>query len=91
MDKLVRHLPVPMARPGCATNLCQIGTQERLTNMTNAYRTIDGTDNNPLDPTLGQSKDQLLQAFDSDYSDGISSLAGDDRPSPREISNEIFS
>ncbi|MEP0941546.1 MAG: peroxidase family protein, partial [Rhizobiaceae bacterium] len=59
--------------------------------MANAYRTIDGTKNNPLDPTLGQADDQLLRAVDSDYGDGVSTLAGADRPSPREISNEIFS
>jgi hypothetical protein len=59
--------------------------------MANAYRTIDGTDNNPLDPTLGQAKGQLLRTVESDYSDDISSLAGESRPSPREISNEIFS
>lgn len=59
--------------------------------MTNAYRTIDGTDNNPLDPNLGQAKDQLLRAVEPDYGDGISTLAGSTRPSPREISNEIFS
>lgn len=59
--------------------------------MGNAYRTIDGTDNNPLDPDLGQAKDQLLRAVESDYGDDISTLAGGDRPSPREISNAIFS
>lgn len=59
--------------------------------MTNAYRSIDGTGNNPLDPNLGQAKDQLLRVIDPDYGDDISTLAGGDRPSPREISNEIFS
>lgn len=58
--------------------------------MTNAYRNVDGTDNNPLDPELGQAKGTLLRFVDPAYGDGISTLAGDDRPSAREISNEIF-
>ena len=64
---------------------------ERPNKMANSYRTIDGTDNNPLDPTLGQTKDQLLRAVGTDYGDGISTLAGEGRPSAREISNEVFS
>ena len=58
--------------------------------MTNAYRSIDGSDNNALDPTLGQAKQQLLRLVESAYGDGTSSLAGATRPSAREISNEIF-
>ncbi|MGI9364998.1 MAG: peroxidase family protein [Rhizobiaceae bacterium] len=59
--------------------------------MTNAYRNTEGTDNNPLNPDLGQTNDQLARVADPDYGDGISTLAGEGRPSAREISNEIFS
>lgn len=58
--------------------------------MTDAYRNVDGSGNNPLDPTLGQTKQQLLRATDEAYGDGVSTMAGDGRPSAREISNEIF-
>ena len=58
--------------------------------MANAYRNIDGTYNNPIDPTLGQAKDPLLRFVEPAYGDGISTLAGDTRPSAREISNEVF-
>ncbi len=58
--------------------------------MANAYRNVDGANNSPLDPELGQTKDTLLRFADPDYGDGISTLAGDTRPSAREISNEIF-
>lgn len=58
--------------------------------MTNAYRNTDGTENNPLDPDLGQTNEQLARLADPDYGDGVSTIAGDGRPSAREISNEIF-
>ena len=50
-------------------------------------RQIDGSNNNPLDHDLGTPDSQLRRLAASDYSDGISSLAGALRPSPRAISN----
>jgi len=52
-------------------------------------RTIDGSLNNPLDGEIGAAETRLLRRFESDYADGISSLAGPARPSPRTISNAV--
>lgn len=52
-------------------------------------RTINGENNNLSNPLLNSILTQLARLVDSDYGDGISSLAGDDRPSPRVISNIV--
>jgi len=52
-------------------------------------RSVDGTGNNLAHPEWGSTGIELLRAAEADYSDGISSPAGEDRPSPRAISNEI--
>lgn len=53
------------------------------------YRSIDGTGNNPLNGGLGSTDEQLIRLASSEYGDGISSPAGDDRPSARVVSNEL--
>lgn len=50
-------------------------------------RSIDGSGNNLENPELGSTGQQLVRVAPADYSDGISALAGEDRPSAREISN----
>ena len=55
----------------------------------NRYRSIDGSNNNKRNPDLNSIFTKLGRLVDSDYGDGISSLAGDDRPNPREISNAV--
>ena len=52
-------------------------------------RTFDGTNNNIANSTWGASFEHLQRLGSADYADGISSLAGENRPSAREISNEI--
>jgi peroxidase len=54
------------------------------------YRSIDGTGNNELDGSLGAAGQDFLRLADADYADGVSTPAGGDRPSAREISNAIF-
>jgi Ca2+-binding RTX toxin-like protein len=68
----------------------QFGTGERQSAMTQAYRNVDGTNNNPLDPSVGQAQGTLHRILDPDYGDGISSLAGALRPSARQISNDVY-
>lgn len=53
------------------------------------YRTIDGTLNNPFDPEMGAAHTQLRRLVAAAYSDGVATLAGADRPSPRAISNAV--
>ncbi|HRX82679.1 MAG TPA: peroxidase family protein, partial [Pirellulaceae bacterium] len=52
-------------------------------------RSIDGTGNNLENTELGSAGEQLLRVAPADYADGISSPAGEDRPSAREISNAL--
>ncbi|MCA9048502.1 MAG: hypothetical protein KDA89_07220 [Planctomycetaceae bacterium] len=53
------------------------------------YRTIDGTNNNLLDPELGSTHEDLLRLATAEYGDGVSTPAGTDRPSAREVSNTV--
>lgn len=53
------------------------------------YRTIDGTNNNPHDSELGSTDEELIRLAAVEYADGVSTPAGDDRPSAREISNAV--
>lgn len=53
------------------------------------YRTIDGSGNNRRKPKMNQPGTQLMRLVSPDYSDGTSSLAGANRPNPREISNTV--
>lgn len=53
------------------------------------FRSIDGHDNNLLNPDIGAAGTQLQRLVAADYADGISALAGADRPSPRLISNIV--
>ncbi len=50
---------------------------------------LDGTGNNLLNSDLGSTDEQLLRLVSVEYADGISTPAGEDRPSAREISNEV--
>lgn len=52
-------------------------------------RQFDGTGNNRRNPTWGGSFSHLQRLGDADYGDGVSSLAGQNRPSARVISNLV--
>jgi len=53
------------------------------------FRTIDGSGNNRSLPEMGAAHTPLIRLVDSDYADGISTLAGPDRASARVISNAV--
>jgi hypothetical protein len=48
---------------------------------------IDGTGNNLANPDWGSAGSDFLRMADAAYGDGISTPAGSDRPSAREVSN----
>ncbi len=50
---------------------------------------IDGVGNNLQNPEWGSTNEDLLRLANADYADGISSVAGEDRPSARLISNTV--
>lgn len=56
--------------------------------MVTEYRNIDGTGNNLTNTEWGSAGSRFLRTTPSDYADGISAMAGADRPSARHISNE---
>lgn len=53
-------------------------------------RTYDGSQNNRDNPEWGSAFQHLQRLANSDYSDGISSLAGESRASARVISNTVI-
>ncbi|QDV48920.1 peroxidase family protein [Gimesia fumaroli] len=58
-------------------------------NTVTEYASIDGTGNNIDNPELGSPGTQLIRLAEAAYGDGLSTPAGEDRPSAREISNVI--
>jgi hypothetical protein len=54
-------------------------------------RTLDGSGNHPDNPALGSANTTLGRLVEPAYADGISLVAGPDRPSARTISNALFS
>lgn len=54
-----------------------------------SLRSIDGSGNNLDDPDMGAAFTPLQRWIPSAYADGVSELAGPDRPGPREISNAV--
>ncbi|MEO1567551.1 MAG: peroxidase family protein, partial [Pseudomonadota bacterium] len=52
-------------------------------------RTFDGSNNNLDNPDWGATFEHLQRLAPADYADGISDLAGPDRPSARAVSNGV--
>ncbi len=52
-------------------------------------RSIDGAGNNPNDPKMNATETQLLRVMGADFADGVSMMAGQERPGPREVSNAV--
>ncbi len=65
--------------------------RERTVETEFEERTINGQNNNLEQLDMGSAHIQLTRIADAEYADSISSLAGSDRPSPRMISNHVFS
>ena len=53
------------------------------------YRTIDGSQNNLLQPSLGQTGRSHLRKGQANYADSVAAVDGL-RPNPRQVSNAIF-
>lgn len=53
------------------------------------FRSIDGSDNHPWHWETGAAYTQLRRLIEPYYTDGVYSMSGYDRPSPREISNAV--
>ncbi len=55
------------------------------------FAPIDGVGNNESEPDLGSAHTPLLRDTSVGYGDGLSTPAGDDRPSARTVSNAVAS
>ena len=53
------------------------------------YRAIDGSGNNLVEPSMGATHEELERWSFADYGDGVSTMAGDERPSARKVSNAV--
>jgi len=53
------------------------------------YRTLDGTRNHETQTAMGSAGIELRRWVVADYADGVSALAGPERPNPRSISNAV--
>src|SRR4051812_37188344 len=58
--------------------------------LSTTYRGYDGSGNNLAHPTWGTRGTALQRLANPAYGDGISTPAGADRPSAREVSNNIL-
>lgn len=63
--------------------------EDLVPGLASEYRSIDGTGNNLDNDQMGSTNEQLLRISAADYADGISTPAGENRPSARTISNEV--
>ncbi len=75
----------------------QVAPHQRTTALSSSpavfpyeFRSVDGSGNNPIDPTRGATNIPLLRFTTIAYGDGHGSPAGANEPGAREISNVIF-
>jgi hypothetical protein len=71
----------PAPRPEALEDRCLLSASP--------FYSIDGTGNNPFHPDWGSVGQDLLRTAPSQYADGLSALAGANRPSARAISDLI--
>lgn len=83
-----QNTPSPGVSPARRINR-QAPLDPNLPPLDNRFRSIDGIGNNIDDPTMGAAGIQLIRIVPADYSDGVETLSGADRPSPRAISNIV--
>lgn len=69
--------------------LTAILLEDRLVPAGPEFRSIDGSGNNIANPSWGQAGGSFIRLAPPEYTDGISSPAGADRPGAREISNAL--
>ncbi|QDU80378.1 peroxidase [Polystyrenella longa] len=62
---------------------------EERTMLSSVTASIDGVGNNELNEEWGATDTELIRLTSAEYSDGISTPAGEDRPSAREVSNAL--
>ncbi|MFK8057718.1 MAG: peroxidase family protein [Saprospiraceae bacterium] len=76
------------ATVSCAVALMSLAFSQEM--EAQEYRTIDGSNNNPVNVLWGVTDAQMQRWDTACYGDSISTPAGANRPNPREISNALF-
>ncbi|MEM6555480.1 MAG: peroxidase family protein [Pseudomonadota bacterium] len=88
-----RDGPSPQGIPDDTENRRDRARGNRNNNRPNVnnreVRTYDGSNNNIDNPDWGATFEHLQRLAPADYADGISELAGPDRPSARAVSNGV--
>lgn len=64
--------------------------KKKQKNSNYSIRTIDGSNNNILNPNMNSHDTRLLRITTASYDDGVSALAGAALPNPRVISNTVL-
>lgn len=92
------HTPSCWRRLIAPVLVCIVGSIPFTSSAVSLYRSFDGTENNALNSDLGSVGQQLLRGSPSApdptvtaYADGVDDPARSSAPSPREISNALFS
>jgi hypothetical protein len=83
------QLTLDRISPNAGVDPASIPPPDPSEQSTGRYRSIDGTGNHESHFTMGAANTPLRRWMPADYGDGISSMAGAARPSPREISNAV--
>ncbi|HEX4666975.1 MAG TPA: peroxidase family protein [Chthoniobacterales bacterium] len=81
---------VPLVRPADLRPSSGTAGSRTAAFFPNEFRSIDGSGNNPIDPTRGATNTPLLRLTTVAYEDGVGTPAGADEPGAREISNVVF-
>ena len=81
---------VPRVRQSDLTRPTSTARVESAAVFPYEFRSIDGSGNNPIDPTRGATNIPLLRFTTIDYGDGHGSPAGANQPGARELSNFVF-
>ncbi len=81
---------VPQAQLSDLPHSPQTAASSQPAIFPNEFRSIDGSGNNPVDPTRGAANIPLRRVTTIDYADGSGLPSGGGEPSARAISNAIF-
>ena len=90
---------VALATDGSASDEAQVspardirpapGRRRRPPEPPDLIRSIDGSGNDPRHPSRNAANTPLRRSMAADYADGVDAMAGDERPSAREVSNRV--
>ena len=81
--------PIPSVSPVRRINRQSPNIHDPAFHFGSLFRNFDGSGNNQADPQMGRIHSPLIRLITPKYGDGIQTLAGQNRPSARLISNIV--